>query len=88
MLALDGNTLAGGSFTFLWLSARPRVSRIWLGPLPGPLWIRLAGEEGEAGGRVEAWRRPVPCCRLVRGPRSVALARGVVRGSRGVSVRA
>ena len=73
-LALDGNTLAGGSLTFLWLSARPRVPRIWPGPLPGPLWIRLAGEEGEAGGRVRAWRRLLPCCRWVagsekRGPR-------------------
>ena len=58
----------------LWLSARPGVSRIWPGPLPGPLWIRLGGEEGEAGGRVRAWGRPVPCCRWVagsekRGPR-------------------
>ena len=74
MLALDGNTLAGGSLTFLWLSARPRVPRIWPGPLPGPLWIRLAGEEGEAGGRVRASRCPVSCCRWVagyekRGPR-------------------
>ena len=74
MLALDGNTLAGGWFTFFWLSARPRGPCIWPGPLPGLLWIRLAGEEGEAGGRVRAWRRPVPCCRWVagsekRGPR-------------------
>ena len=66
-LALDGNTLAGGSLTFLWLSARPRVPHIWPGPLPGPLWIRLAGEEGEAGGRVRAWRCPVSCCRWVAG---------------------
>ena len=74
MLTLDGNTLAGGSLTFVWLSARPRVPRIWPGPLPGPLWIRLAREEGEAGGRVRSWRHPVPCCRWVagsekRGPR-------------------
>ena len=74
MLALECNTLAGGSLTFLWLSARPRAPRLWPGSLPGPLWIRLAGEEGEAGGRVRAWRRSVPCCKWVagsekRGPR-------------------
>ena len=67
MLALDGNTLAGGSLTFLLVSARPLVPRIWPGPLPGPWWIWLAGEEGEAGGRVRAWCRPVPCCRWVVG---------------------
>ena len=88
MLALDGNTLAGGSLTFLWSSARPRVPRIWPGPLPGHLWIRLAGEEGEAGGRVRAWRRPVPCCRWVAGSEKRGSRPEVVGGSRGVSVRA
>ena len=67
MLPLDGNTLAGGLLTFLWLSARPRVLRVWPGPLPGPLWIRLAREEGEVGGRDRVWRRPFFCCRRVAG---------------------
>ena len=69
MLALDGNTLDGGSLTFSWLSARPRVPRVWPGPLPGPLWIRLAGEEGEVEGRVRVRHRPFLCCRRVAGVR-------------------
>ena len=46
MLALKGNTLDDCSILFLWSSARPWVLRVRPGPLPGPLWIRLAGEEG------------------------------------------
>ena len=46
MLALDGNTLDDCSLTFSWLSSRPWVPRAWPGPLPGPLLIRPAGEEG------------------------------------------
>ena len=46
MLALEGNTLDDCSITFSWSSAWPWVPRVWPGPLPGPLWIRLAGEEG------------------------------------------
>ena len=67
MLVLDGNTLDDCSLIFSWSSARPWVPRVWPGPLPGPLWIRLAGEEGEAEGRVRAWRRPFLCCRRVAG---------------------
>ena len=88
MLALDGNTLAGGSLTFLWLSARARVPRILPGPLPGPLWIRLAGEEARAEDGSGRGAAPLPAAGGSRGPRSAALARGVVGGSRGVSVRA
>ena len=47
MLTLEGNTLDDCSLTFSWLSARPWVPRVWPGVLPGPSWIRLAGEEGE-----------------------------------------
>ena len=69
MLALDGNTLAGGSLTFLWLSARPRVPRIWPGHLPGPLCMRLAGE----GVRREDWSgrgaASFPAAGGSRGPR-------------------
>ena len=46
MLALEGNTLDDCSITFSWSSDRPWVSRDRPGPLPGPLWIRLSGEEG------------------------------------------
>ena len=46
MLAFEGNTLEYCSITFSWSSARPWVPRVFRGPLPGPLWIRLAGEEG------------------------------------------
>ena len=46
MLGLEGNTLDDWSITFSWSSARPWVPRVWPGPLPCPLWIRLAGEEG------------------------------------------
>ena len=69
ILALEGNILDDGSLTFSWLSARPWVPRVWPGPLPGPLWIRLAEEEGEVEGRVRVWRRPFLCCRQVAGVR-------------------
>ena len=88
ILALDGNTLAGGSLTFLWLSARPRV-RVFgrtLCPAPygsGSRERRVRREDGSGRGAA-----PFPAAGGSRGPRSVALARGVVGGSRGVSVRA
>ena len=43
-MTLDGNTLDDCSLIFSWLSARPWVPRVWPGPLPGPLWIRLSRE--------------------------------------------
>ena len=46
MLAFEGNTLDDCSITFSWSSARPWVPRVWPAPLPGPLWIRLKGQEG------------------------------------------
>ena len=46
ILALEGNTLDDCSITFSWSSAQPWVPRVWPAPLPGPLRIRLAGEEG------------------------------------------
>ena len=46
MLALEGNTPDDCSITFSWSSARQGVLRVWPGPLPGPLWVQLAGEEG------------------------------------------
>ena len=46
VLALEGTTLDDCSITFSWSLARPLVPRVRLVPLPGPLWIRLAGEEG------------------------------------------
>ena len=67
MLALEGNTLHDCSKAFSWSSARSWVPRVWPGPLPGPLWIRLAREEGEVEGRVGVWRRPFLCCRRVAG---------------------
>ena len=67
MLALGGNTLDDCSLTFSWLSAPPWVRRVWPGPLPGPLCIWLAGEEGEVEGRVRVWRRLFLCCRRVAG---------------------
>ena len=69
MLALDGNTLYNCSLTFSWLLARPWVPHVWPGPLPGPLWIGLPGEEREVEGRVQVWRRPFLCCRRVAGVR-------------------
>ena len=66
-LALDGNTLDDCSLTFSWSSARPWASRVWPGPLPGPLWIRPAGGEDEVEGWVWAWCRPFRCCRRVAG---------------------
>ena len=52
IVALEGNILDDCSITFPWSLARPWVPRVWLAPLPGPLRIRLAGEEGQVGGRV------------------------------------
>ena len=71
MLALEGNTLDDCSLTFSWLSARPWVLPVWPGVLPGPSWIRLAGEEGEMEGWVQRWRGPSVCCRRVAGVREV-----------------
>ena len=67
ILALEGNTLDDSSITFPWSSARPWVPPVWPAPLPGPLRIRLAGEEGQVGGRL--WRRPFLCCRRDAGVR-------------------
>ena len=46
MLALEDDNLDDCSIAFSWSLARPLVPRVWRGPLPGPLWIRLVGEEG------------------------------------------
>ena len=46
ILALEGNTLDDCSITFPWSSARLWVPHVWPAPLPGPLRIWLAGEEG------------------------------------------
>ena len=88
MLALDGNTLDDCSLTFRWSSARSWVPRVLPGPLPGHLWIRLAGGEGELGGRVLAWRRPFLCCRRVAGVREAWPRPGDVGESRWAFVRA
>ena len=69
ILALEGNILDDCLITFPWSSARPWVPRVWLAPLPGPLRIRLAGEEGQVEGRVRVWRRLFLCCRRVAGVR-------------------
>ena len=53
--------------TFPWSSARPWVSRVWLAPWPGPLWVRFAGEEGQVEGQVGVGRRPFLCRRRVAG---------------------
>ena len=45
-LALEGDTLDDCSITFSWSLAQPWVPRVWPAPLPGPLRIWLAGEEG------------------------------------------
>ena len=60
---------------------------MWPGPLPGPLWIRLAGEEGELEGRVWAWCRPFPCCSRVAGVHEAWTRPGDVGGSRWAFVR-
>ena len=67
ILALEGNILDDCWITFPWSSARPWVPRVWLAPLPGPLRIRFAGEEGQVEGRVRVWRRPFLCCRRAAG---------------------
>ena len=46
ILVFEGNTLNHCSITFSWSSAPSWVLRVWSAPLPGPLQIRLAGEEG------------------------------------------
>ena len=46
ILALDRNTLDDCLVTFSWSSPLPWDPCVWPAPLPGPLWIRLAGEEG------------------------------------------
>ena len=69
ILALECNILDVCSITFPWSSARPWVPRVWLAPLPGPLRIRFAAEEGQVEGRVRVWRRPFLCCRRFAGVR-------------------
>ena len=49
ILALECNILGDGSLTFSWLSARPWAPHFCLAPMPGPLRIGHAGEEGQVG---------------------------------------
>ena len=69
ILALEGNIRDDCSITFPWSSARPWVTRVWLAPWAGPLWVRFAGEEGQVEGQIRVGRRLFLCCRRVAGLR-------------------
>ena len=76
--ALEGNILGVCSITFPWSSGRPWVPRVRLAPLPGPLRVQFAGDEGQVEGRVRVGRRPFSLLQAgCGGPGSVAPARGM-----------
>ena len=87
ILALEGNILDDCSITFPWSSAQQWVLPVWLAPLPGPLRIRVAGEEDQVEGRVRFCAAPFSVAGGLRGSGKRGPRPGHVGGSRCVFVR-